>query len=328
MKPKTVVAFSLVAIIILLVGLLIASKSLYFEKRINACFLLVEGWVPSNIMKEALVEFQNENYELILTTGGPFENQISINSNSFLIFVPKAEVKVNQMPEMIHSFLFEVKSSLGPTDSAHFVFWINDKAIEDFYSTGPTGQFSVTWQGELNLIDSIMIQFTNDAFIEGKDRNLFVNYLIVNEIALNPKNSLIFLDFAPPFGVDRVNLSATNYAGLASVFFSDSGVPIEKIIAIPSTKGGMFRTLRSAFSVKDWIKANNLTDVKINIITTRYHSRRTWLVFNKVLGGLAEVGVIPSSESIEVVEQKNETKVRIRESAALLFYFIFVIPFV
>jgi hypothetical protein len=41
--------------------------------RIDADVLVVEGWLPDYALAEALREFQNGRYELLVTTGGPLE---------------------------------------------------------------------------------------------------------------------------------------------------------------------------------------------------------------------------------------------------------------
>lgn len=323
---KTAAIAFLALIMVLLFSLFTASTLLLYEKRIDAGHLMVEGWVPRPTLLAALEEFKRENYQYIITSGSPITGPFSLNSNTFLVFKPQFE-GTNSGADSIITFSINAESSLGPKDSAHFVFWVNDQPIKGFYTIDAIGGFIFDWEIGPQDIDSIMIEFDNHAHIKRKERNLIINRLSINGTALNANNSLIFEDLGTPFGKDRINLSAGNYADLAGIFFIDAGIPVNKVIAVANHDKKYRRTLGNALAVKDWIYGSGNSGIKINIITTRYHSRRTWLTYKKVLDGVAEVGVIPQCDfEARQIGSKNLT--RFKESLALLYYAVFIFPFV
>ena len=323
---KTAAIAFLALIMVLLVSLFIASTLLLYEKRIDAGHLLVEGWVPRPTLLAAFDEFKKENYQYIITSGSPLTGPISLNSNTFLIFKPQFE-DTNCGADSIITFSINAESSLGPKDSAHFVFWVNDQPLKGFYTIDANGGFIVDWEKGPQDMDSIMIEFDNHAYIARKERNLIINRLSINGTSLNAKNSLIFKDIGTPFGEDRINLSAGNYADLAGIFFIEAGIPISKVISVANHDKNHRRTLGNALAVKEWIDRGGNSGIKINIITTRYHSRRTWLTYKKVLDGVAEVGVIPQGDFEQhPLGSKNLTK--FKESLALIYYAAFIFPFV
>lgn len=46
-------------------------------------YLIVEGWLPKSALKHALAEFNNGEYELLITSGGPNNSDCAVGSMSY-----------------------------------------------------------------------------------------------------------------------------------------------------------------------------------------------------------------------------------------------------
>jgi hypothetical protein len=327
-RAKKVLKLIFLSITVSLILGLFFSKFISYEKRINANFLVVEGWVPQAELQKAVIEFQNHNYEYLLTTGGPLNKKLALITNGFLVFRFKEPGEDLFSSFNITEFLIKAKSSLGRKDPAHFAFWINDQVFGDFYTTEFKGHLLVEWGDKITRIDSLMIQFKND-YYEGKiDRNLLIDGVFVNRTELNSDNSEIFLDRGQPFGDHRINLTAKNHAELCANYLVSSGIPEEKIITI-SNDNKSRKTYSNALALRNWIESNKPQEkINLNIVTTEFHSRRTFITYKKTLKDLAQVGVIPVKEGHEGIRKRELIISRIKETGALMYYLIFVIPFI
>jgi hypothetical protein len=316
-----------VAITFFFFFLLLLSRLLFFEKRIDANYLLVEGWVPQEVLRTAAVEFHSSNYDYLLITGGLLEGPISLNVNGFLIY-RLTDILKNGNFEETNTFLINATSSLGQNDSAHFVFWINDWPVNDFYTAGQNEKIRIDLNGNLSEVDSIMIQFDNDMFSGKKDRNLLIKEISLNGTVLNSKNSGIFMDIGTPFGAERMNYTANSYSDFGANFFIGMGIDSTRVFPITNFFEQKRKTYGNALALKEWMVANKLEALKINIITTELHSRRTWLTYRQVLKGKAEVGVIPVKDKFEEVRGNSPKQTKAKETLAFAYYLLFVIPFI
>jgi hypothetical protein len=316
-----------VAITFFFFFLLLLSRLLFFEKRIDANYLLVEGWVPQEVLRTAAVEFHSSNYDYLLITGGLLEGPISLNVNGFLIY-RLTDILKNGNFEETNTFLINATSSLGQNDSAHFVFWINDWPVNDFYTAGQNEKIRIDLNGNLSEVDSIMIQFDNDMFSGKKDRNLLIKEISLNGTVLNSKNSGIFMDIGTPFGADRMNYTANSYSDFGANFFIDMGIDSTRVFPITNYFEQKRKTYGNALALKEWLTEGNMDVIRINVVTTHYHSRRTWMTYKKTLAGKARVGVIPVEESRNTFPQENKNLTITKETFALLYYLIFVFPFI
>jgi len=178
MKKKILFRLAFIFILIILIGYILfkpASNylSAYLSKsnHVNANILIVEGWLPGYALKMANNEFKNNGYDCIITTGlkSPI-NYYGLFSNGYLIFYQK-----NKLPRVngygLHSIEVDAFSELGGNNRAHFNLFINDSLTSDFYAEKKENKYITNWKGDLNKIDSIMVQFDNDDWGDFGDRN-------------------------------------------------------------------------------------------------------------------------------------------------------------
>ena len=299
---------------------------LSYEKRIPANILVVEGWLPHNALNVAYQEFQSGKYDFVLFTGSMLHHHTTLYVNSFLVVYPTQDMSLLTGTEFI--FDIQAKSSLGIKDSAHFVFWINDKAVADFYTTEESGNYTFLWDGELANVDSLMIQYTNDMYSARGDRNLIIEGLQINHNKVITRDTPRYVDKGLPFGRYRWSVKAASYADMAANYFMDRLEEKERVIAVSNPHTDKRRTYGNALALRSWLENNTQRSVAINIVSIDYHSRRTWMVYNKVLKDNAEVGIISVKNVRKEATLSRKYHYIVRESVAMLYYCIFIFPWI
>jgi hypothetical protein len=318
----------------LIVLILMAVSSVMFlpsylsmNRKVDAGILVVEGWLPYTGLEKAFHEFQNGQYDTILLTGNLLKDHVTLSTNSFLVIYPEDGIRNDTLIED-HKFYLDIKSSQGESDSAHFVFFVNNHAIADFFTPQNGGIFELEWKGRSVAIDSVMIQFDNDWIGNGEDRNLLIKSVLFNGEELLVNHIPRFVDRGRPFGKYRWNVQADSYAEMAANYFTDRGLSPNIIIPVPNLNQHIRRTYGNALALKEWFETNSVKVSSMNIVSLDYHSRRTWLIYNRLLGDNREVGIISAKNIQKESNPKAKTIYIIRESLALLYYHIFILPWV
>ncbi|MHB8068219.1 MAG: YdcF family protein [Desulfobaccales bacterium] len=83
-----------------------------------------------------------------------------------------------------------------------------------------------------------------------------------------------------------------NYADLGAETLKRLGLDTHQIIAIPAPYVARDRTYAAAKALKTWIDGSGLPIRCINLYSLGAHARRSWLLFEKALGGQITVGVV------------------------------------
>ena len=89
-------------------------------------------------------------------------------------------------------------------------------------------------------------------------------------------------------------LHFASYANLGARFLQQAGIPDSVISAVPAPFSIKDRTLTSAFSLRKWLEDNKTALNNANIVTLGVHSRRSLMVFKKVLPE-SDLGVLSVS---------------------------------
>jgi hypothetical protein len=94
------------------------------------------------------------------------------------------------------------------------------------------------------------------------------------------------------FGQGSVFMDYQSYANLAKVMFQNLGLAPDKIVAIPSSRVQKDRTAASAKAVKKWLLTSSLPIQAINLYSSDVHSRRSWLIYQRILSPQFSVGIL------------------------------------
>ena len=322
-------SFFLFLIGIIFVWAFLLSSKLTLYNTIPANTLVVEGWMPDYGLETAYEEFQNGEYDQILITGSMFGDYVTLYVNSYLIFYPHDSIKSNDdLQELV--FDLQAESTLGKGDSARFVFWINNEKVTNHYTIDHKGTYQIGWEGRMSDLDSVMVQFTNDKVSSEGDRNLRIKKMTMNGWNFILENADMYVDRGRPFGGSaRWNITASSFAEMAAHYFTDKGIAKEKIIPVSNHYPQKRRTYGNALALRDFLLIDEGMDVKgINVVSMDYHSRRTAMTYGKVLRDVTDVGII-SSENLQLqTYPARKYRYIMRETMALGYYMVFVLPWV
>ncbi len=328
-KKKIIIVFLIfVAFSGILFLPLINSLSIELSKtnRVNANILLVEGWLPQYAIERAYNEFQNKEYSHIITTGLKAPDYYMMSQNGYLIFYPKRVIFADNG---IRDHLIEINaySELGGDNSARFNVYINDSLSANFSAGTKKKKYILTWKGRLTEINSIMVQFINDAVGEFGDRNLYVKEITIDKKITIPYQDNSEYDIARLNGTWRIVNNFSSYAQIARDRLVTLGVDSSLVISVPGERVNINRTLTSALAFRDWLTKADIKITGINIITLGTHSRRTWMTYNKILHKKYNIGIISIPDFKDRVSRKHKIFKTLRETLGVIYYWFLLIPY-
>ncbi|MEH1800199.1 MAG: YdcF family protein [Nostoc sp.] len=83
-----------------------------------------------------------------------------------------------------------------------------------------------------------------------------------------------------------------NFAEVSAATFVKLGLEEEKVVAVPTPFVVKDRSYASAAEFHRWLSSSNLQIESINLFSLDVHTRRSWLIFKKLLNPDIKVGVI------------------------------------
>ncbi|MCW5317443.1 YdcF family protein [Nostoc sp. KVJ3] len=83
-----------------------------------------------------------------------------------------------------------------------------------------------------------------------------------------------------------------NFAEVSAATFKKLGLESEKVVAVPTPTVIKDRSYASAVEFDRWLSNSNLKLQSINLFSLDVHTRRSWLLFKKLLSPTIKVGAI------------------------------------
>ena len=296
------------------------------SEQVKANILVVEGWLPIDVIEIAYDEFLKNEYEYIVTTGLKISTEYyELSSKGFLIFHSK-----NRFSQIVdkgpHSIEIDAFSKPSMDNHAYFKLFMNDSLVADFYPEERTKKYRISWNGSLNKIDSIMVFLRNDKGGIG-DQNLYVKEITIdNRITIPYLNNSEF-DITKPQRKLRIINNYISNAGLARNILMSMGIDSTQIIATSGERVKINRTLTSALAFGEWIKTTNINIKGINVISMGTHARRTWMTYNKVLNEKYKIGIISIPDSLDNHLREYKVLKTIRETLGIIYYWFILLPY-
>lgn len=81
-------------------------------------------------------------------------------------------------------------------------------------------------------------------------------------------------------------------ASVGADLLKKNGIPDRFVQMVPSHVMDRDRTYSSALALRDWLRKQNISVQRINVLTEDAHARRTWLLFQEAFGKDVQVGII------------------------------------
>lgn len=297
------------------------------SEQVKANILVVEGWLTYDDLKTAYQNFSEKGYEYIVTTGLRWSSEYyTLSENGYLVFYTKNNNSYN-VESRQHVIEADAFSGLSGEHSAHFNLYVNDSLIGEFLAHKHKGKYSAKWEGSLSKIDSIMVQFTNDAVGSYGDRNLFVKEIIIDHKTRIPYQNNSIYDIGLLDGKRRIINKFNSNAELARNCLLSMGIDSSLVIATSGKRVKLNRTLSSTLAFRDWVKSTDIDIRGINIISRGTHARRTWMTYNKVLNETYDIGIISLPDYKEPHSRKYKALRTIRESIGIIYYWFILLPY-
>lgn len=333
MKKKFLLIFLGISALIFPPGYFVVKKAFAYisdylskSEKVSANILIVEGWLPDNALDIAAEEFQSKQYEYVITTGlKSISEYYLLSTNGNLVFYTRNRFK-SIAQSGTHSIEIEAYSDMGGENRAHFNLFINNSKTGDFFVEKRRKAYTSHWNGNLNDVDSIAVQYDNDKMDYFGDRNLFVKQICIDNQITVPflNNSRYVLDYQ----IRRSVLNNyTSNAELTRNKLMTLGIDSTRIITTAGKKAKINRTLTSALAFRDWIKTTTIDVKGINIISLGTHARRTWMTYNKILDEKYKIGIISVPEPIIRHSRENKLFKTVRETLGIIYYWIILIPY-
>jgi len=290
-------------------------------ERTEANLLIVEGWLPDYAIDEAYNEFKTGKYDLIVTTGliTPDVEYFNMYSNGFLAFYPGTIFKADSIRKK-HIIEITAHSKMGGKYSSHFNFFVNDSIIGNFVADEKVQKYSISWEGDLRNIDSLLVHFDNDYVDEKGDINLYVKEIIIDGNYTIPFQFHSEFDMGRLDGMKRQLNNYDSNAGIVRNTLINKGIDSNIVVAVAAGKTSFNRTLSSVTAFRDWRKGYNGFVKGINIISLGTHSRRTWITYKMILGNDERIGVISVKDVRQGFSGMKKYTYVLKEFLDLLYY--------
>lgn len=292
-------------------------------QKVKANLLIVEGWIPPYTVEMVYKEFLGDDYDLIITTGIKTTDleYCTVASNGYLIFYPHLKSVLKNETDH-HTIEVVAHSKMGGKYCAHFNFFVNDSLVADFNADERKKKYGISWDGPLKDIDSLIIEFDNDLWEDQGDRNLYVKEILIdNKIRIPYQfNSDLIIG-----SLDSKERISNNYDSNAEFFRSRliaCGMDSSQVIAVPAKNVSINRTLTSALEFRNWLNSSDRRVTGINIISLGVHSRRSWIIYRKVMGMSYDVGIISLKEDENYPSVRPEVFDILYEVTAIIYYWM------
>jgi hypothetical protein len=331
-RKKLIIVFIVFIIFVVFSGIIFLplinslSKELSKTDRVNANILLVEGWLPPYAIEMAYNEFQNKEYSHIITTGLSAPDYSMISMDGYLIFYPKRVISVDNGIRD-HQIEINAVSELGGENAARFNVYVNDSLAGNFTAATKKKKYLVTWKGKLTDIDSIMVQFVNDALGDFGDRNLYVKDITIDKKITIPYQNNSEYDIGKLDGRRRFINNFSSYAQNARDRLISLGIDSSLVTSVPGKLVNLNRTLTSALAFRDWVAKSDIKITGINIFTLGTHSMRTWMTYNKILKKKYEIGIISMPDFRDRISRKHKILKTLRETIGVIYYWFILLPY-
>jgi hypothetical protein len=295
-------------------------KYLAKSDRADANVLLVEGWLTQDCIELASREFKNNGYKLIVTTGLDASEYFILSMDGYLLFRIPDSVKIANKANN-HIIEISAYSELEGANCAHFNVLVNDSLIGAFFADKQKREYTVHWPGSLKDVDSILVQFDNDALGDWGDRNLYVKEITIDKTITIPYqwNSEYFIKVLNE--KNRIENNGISLAENAKTELILMGVDSSLIIPVPGKKTSVNKTLTSALAFRDWQKEHKFEIKGLNIISVGSHSRRTWMTYRRILH-MDNIGIIALPDQNNQYSFRKKALKTVRETVALAYYWI------
>jgi hypothetical protein len=302
-RYKTIVIALVGIFILVFIGLFCLPVYSFLSPNIpttSADILVVEGWLGEEGLEKAKEEFLKKDYNLLITTGFPYNDGFRMGSGGIAKFNLQNHVK--PAIDSLYTIILTIRGTKVKNIFAHVMLYADTTELGDCYSTRPKKEH--TFIVKLNLPpEFITLEFDNDTYTRYQDRELYLYSIKVNEYVLPANSPQVALYDDDRNGLDSlIRFLSQSSATDAANYLVNIGIPDSLVVSVETEDKGISKTYASAIDVRRrYIDSGIFGKRSIMIFSEGVHARRSYISFKKVFGSFAQVGVISLSD-------KNITK--------------------
>ena len=265
-------------------------RHLYKEQVSDTGILIVEGWLPENVLKKAIEIFDCGDYKIMATTGNKMPEEVLMHSYGKLIFNLK-ELLYNHLNKKVNIIKVSAYGSKADREYPHFQLFLNDSLTGDSYVHRNKKEYVFYTDKNLKDIRTLVIYFDNDGFTNWRDRNLYIDYIMIEDIKIRSRSNVSYYDINRVDDIEEYSPGFDSEAEYSAFILKYLGFK-DSVVVLPSQRTKFSRTYSCALAFKEWYLKSSFKDKPVNIVSLGPHSRRTWMVYKKVLGKNVNVGII------------------------------------
>lgn len=274
----------------MILSLYIFPKHLYKNNPVLSGIMIVEGWLPDYALEKSIGEFNAGGHKLMVTIGTKMPEAFRIHSLGSFIFNLENS-NITNSDEVVKEITVNAHGTVAAEVYPHFFLYINDTLTGESYVTNKSKNYTFRVKTLIGNIRTVKIVYDNDGYTKWKDRDLYVEYIKLNNTRIPAYSDMAFYDMNRPGDYRQYSPGFNNSAEYAAFILSCSGFT-GSIKAIPVLYTKFSRTYSCALAFKEWYLKSSFKDKPVNIVSLGPHSRRTWMIYKKVLGKNIDVGII------------------------------------
>jgi hypothetical protein len=204
---------------------------------------------------------------------------------------------------------------------AHILLYINDSLTDESYVTAWKKQYTFDIPYYIEEINSVKIVFDNDTYTRYKDRNLFVYKLEINHIIYPVRSDNTSTGHFYRGNAKKIHKSYNEFVAnyIKELGYSDS------IYYLNTKKKRIGRTYSDAQTFTAWYLKSAFKDTPVTILTSKDHSKRSWLIYRHILPDNIPLGCLYFEWQSTNTENCSEYNV-LHEYASLVYTHLVIIP--
>jgi len=289
-ETKYVFLLILILLCLLFIAVFLFPKNLYKDYPTEADIMVVEGWLPDYALEESIKEFNAGNYKSMITMGTKMPDAFRIYSSGSLEFNLERS-RITNTDGIAGEIAVNAYGTAAAGQYPHFCLYINDSLAGESYVDKKCMNYKFHTNKPVKSIKTIRIRYDNDGYTYWRDRDLYVEYIKVNNIKIPAYSDITYYDMNRPDDYRQYSPRYNNSADYAAFILRYLGFA-DSIKTIPVLHTKFSNTYSCALAFRDWYFNSSFKGKPVNIVSLGPHTHRTWMVYRKVLGKDTDLGII------------------------------------
>lgn len=294
--------YTFVTFCMLVIGLIYFGKRAFHflsvTEKVNSEVVIVEGWLPWYALKEVRNKYREGKIKKIICVGSlKSDLKANVNNSGKLVW------DLSDNPVMVRNLknnMLNVKAS-GERQGGQFSSFsvmVNGHKIGRSLTSEQEESYEFNLPSDVDKIDYVEVSYGERTESYQEEGNVHVSFLSLGNDEIIPKVLKCIYEEENNTKVENIPSSV---AYNAAFDLKRLKVPDSALVTIPAPYVKRFRTYVSALAVEAWLDSSVNVPEDIDIYSLGAHSRRTYEVYEKLLGdkinlGIVSVKVIPITD--------------------------------